>query len=152
MAELKLGTRSLRQRQPPKPVLALGYLLVLASGLTALGQHALDWFTLDGGGGTSTGGVYAVTGSIGQPDAGGMNGGQFTLSGGFWPGLIVPPPSLFIQVSGDSVVIAWSPVTLDFELEETADLAGAVWTAAPAGNPVTISITGTAKFYRLRKP
>jgi hypothetical protein len=29
----------------------------------------LDWFTIDGGGGTSTGGVYAVSGTIGQPDA-----------------------------------------------------------------------------------
>ena len=31
---------------------------------------AVDWFTIDGGGGTSTGGVYSVSGTIGQPDAG----------------------------------------------------------------------------------
>ena len=38
--------------------------------------YALDWSTIDGGGGTSTGGVYAVSGTIGQPDAGRMSGGN----------------------------------------------------------------------------
>jgi len=30
-------------------------------------QYALDWSTVDGGGGTSTGGVYTGTGTAGQP-------------------------------------------------------------------------------------
>ena len=47
-------------------------------------DYSLDWSTLDGGGGTSTGGVYSVSGTIGQPDAGAMSGGSFTLVGGFW--------------------------------------------------------------------
>jgi hypothetical protein len=34
-------------------------------------NYSIDWFTIDGGGGTSTGGVYSVSGTIGQPDAGG---------------------------------------------------------------------------------
>lgn len=59
--------------------------------------------------------------------------------------------TLFIQLSGDSVIISWSPANAGFELEATADLSGAVWTAAPAGNPVTIPVTGPAKFYRLKK-
>jgi hypothetical protein len=36
----------------------------------ALAQYAINWHTIDAGGGTSTGGVYSVSGSIGQPDAG----------------------------------------------------------------------------------
>ena len=44
--------------------------------------------------------------------------------------------------------IAW----FGFQLEEKEDLAEVVWTAAPAGNPVTIPITGPARFYRLTKP
>jgi hypothetical protein len=32
---------------------------------------AIDWSTIDGGGGTCTGGVYSVSGTIGQPDAAG---------------------------------------------------------------------------------
>ena len=52
-------------------------------------SYSLDWFTVDGGGGTSTGGVYSVSGTIGQPDAGVMSGGNFSLTGGFW-GAFVP--------------------------------------------------------------
>ena len=132
-------------------------LLLAASGLTIEAQDfALDWFTIDGGGVTSSAGRYTVSGTIGQPDAGVMTGGQFTLDGGSWPGIIVPStgeaPTLFIQSSAEAVIISWSPATAGFALEATADLAGAVWTAAPAGNPVTIPLSGPARFYRLRKP
>src|SRR3989442_3929356 len=49
-------------------------------------NYSVDWFTIDGGGGVSTGGVYAVTGTIGQPDAGLMTGGSYAVAGGFWAG------------------------------------------------------------------
>ncbi|HJU38755.1 MAG TPA: hypothetical protein VJ724_04225 [Tahibacter sp.] len=32
----------------------------------------------------STGGVYALTGTVGQPDAGTLAGGRFAIYGGFW--------------------------------------------------------------------
>ncbi len=49
----------------------------------------VDRFTVDGGGGTSSGGEFALSGTIGQPDATStvMTGGEFELEGGFWPGL-----------------------------------------------------------------
>ena len=47
-------------------------------------NFTIDWFTIDGGGGTSTGGVYSVSGTIGQPDAGTMSAGNYSLVGGFW--------------------------------------------------------------------
>jgi len=131
-------------------------ILHFAFCLQAWGQYSIDWSTTDGGGGTSTGGAYSITDTIDQPDAGTMSGGTYTLQGGFWPGMIVPStgasPTLYIQRSGDSVIISWSPATEGFALEATIDLVGAAWTAAPSGNPVTIPITGPAKFYRLRKP
>jgi len=34
-------------------------------------QCSIDWYKIAGGGGTSTGGVYSASGTIGQPDAGG---------------------------------------------------------------------------------
>ena len=49
--------------------------------------YTLDWFTVDGGGGTATGGNYSVNGTIGQPDAGTLTGGGYTVQGGFWGGL-----------------------------------------------------------------
>ena len=49
------------------------------------GGYDLTWNTIDGGGGTSTGGVYSLSGTIGQPDAGTLTGGgTYTLNGGFW--------------------------------------------------------------------
>jgi hypothetical protein len=47
---------------------------------------SLTWWTVDGGGGQSSGGTFAVSGTAGQPDAGTLTGGDFTLTGGFWPG------------------------------------------------------------------
>jgi hypothetical protein len=131
--------------------------VVLFSTLAAFSQYSIDWFTINGGGGTSTGGVYSVTGTIGQPDAGAMSGGTYTLQGGFWSGLVVPSstggPTLFIQWSGNNVIISWSPATSGFVLEETLSLVSPSWSAAPTGNPTApIPASGLAKFYRLRKP
>ena len=43
--------------------------------------------TIDGGGAMrSTGGDLELSGTIGQPDAGAMSGGAFTLTGGFFFG------------------------------------------------------------------
>ena len=56
-------------------------------GTVALGQSfQVDWYTIDGGGGTSAAGPFAVSGTIGQPDAGSMSGGSYQLNGGFWGG------------------------------------------------------------------
>ena len=50
------------------------------------GPYILEWSTIDGGGGTSSGGRYIVSGTIGQPDAAWSAGGDYELLGGFWPG------------------------------------------------------------------
>ena len=55
---------------------------IIAAGLTAQAvraeSYSIDWFTIDGGG-TSTGGVYSVSGTIGQLDAGQMSGDGFAF-------------------------------------------------------------------------
>ncbi len=53
--------------------------------MSAFADYEISWHTIDAGGGTSTGGTYTLTGTIGQPDAGDMSGDNYTLSGGFWP-------------------------------------------------------------------
>lgn len=62
----------------------------LALGATAAsGQtYAIDWWTIDGGGAMrAVGGIYMLSGTIGQPDAGSpMAGGAYALEGGFWGG------------------------------------------------------------------
>ena len=59
--------------------------LGLASARAAAQQYEIPWHTIDGGGGTSSGGSFELSGTIGQHDAGGpMTGGSFSLTGGFW--------------------------------------------------------------------
>jgi hypothetical protein len=68
-------------------ILAIAQLGVVS--VSALADYRLDWWTVYGGGAiTSTGGDYSLGGSIGQPDAGLRSGGNYTLAGGFWGGLL----------------------------------------------------------------
>ncbi len=125
-------------------------------------SYSIDWFTIDGGGGASTGGVYAVSGTIGQPDAGTMSGGNYTLQGGFW-GVAVAiqtegAPLLTITKSGASVIVSWPSPSTGFLLQENISLGNTNWTdvaAVPADNGTTKSVTVTPpignKFYRLKK-
>jgi hypothetical protein len=78
--------------------MATGTTLLTAS--TALaggpsgGPYSIPWSTIDGGGVlNSTGGSFTLSGTVGQPDAGGpMTGGSFSLTGGFWAGVDTSPP------------------------------------------------------------
>src|SRR5436189_1539989 len=92
-------------------VLAL-LLLTFVPTSTEAQNYSIDWFTIDGGGGTSTGGVYSVSGTIGQPDAGQMSGGNFSLTGGFWSifAAVQIPGSPLLRVvltTTNTVLIAW---------------------------------------------
>ena len=53
--------------------------------------YTMDWFTVDAGGGRSSGGGFNVEGTFGQPDAGDASGSGFALRGGFWPGELPDP-------------------------------------------------------------
>ena len=68
----------------------LAALLSLLASVTLAqsgGGYDLSWSTIDGGGATwSEGGGYALGGTLGQPDAGTLTGGGYTLAGGFWGG------------------------------------------------------------------
>lgn len=65
-------------------LLSIVVMLVIATGSRA--DYQIVWSTIDGGGGTSAGGQYVLTGTIGQPDAEYSSGGNYEMLGGFWPG------------------------------------------------------------------
>ena len=68
-------------------VLALVGLLA-GGALAQSGDYDLTWSTVDGGGATfSSGGHYSLGGTAGQPDAGPLEGGEYSLLGGFWGGV-----------------------------------------------------------------
>ena len=139
-------------------------LLSLAAALiagTARSQsYSIDWFTIDGGGGTSTGGVYSVSGTIGQPDAGGpMIGGNYSLTGGFWALPVAvqttgSPTLVIVPFGPGQARISWAPNTPGFVLQESISLTTPNWGNSPSGttNPITVPATPPSKFYRLRKP
>ncbi len=56
-------------------------LMAAATGFAA--NYDISWYTIDGGGAVSAGGGYTLSSSIGQPDAGVLTGGNYTLYGGF---------------------------------------------------------------------
>jgi hypothetical protein len=96
------------------PRLSIYMILCLLSLLVALpvlaqtgGIFDLTWSTIDGGGGAaSTGGGFSLGGTIGQPDAGVMAGGDYTLAGGFWGGGGIQEnrPPTDIQLSNNTIM------------------------------------------------
>jgi len=132
-----------------------------AAGLcaAAFAQYSIDWRTIDGGGGTSTGGVYSVSGTIGQPDAGPtMTNGQYSVTGGFWalPTALQTtnaPTLTIVPATPGKATVSWTPDTPGYVLQETWVLSPANWTNSPSGatNPIVVPATLPTKFYRLYK-
>ena len=72
-------------------VIALACGVLLASPGGASGDSAtphadydLSWWNADGTNGVLNGGRYTLMATAGEPDAAGLAGGPYTLSGGFW--------------------------------------------------------------------
>lgn len=127
--------------------------LVVAGCFPSLGQLSVDWHTIDGGGGTSTSGVYSVTGTIGQPDAGTMSGGAYSLSGGFWSLLSVvqtpDAPLLSITLTTtNTAVVSWPSPSTGFALQQNNDLNTTNWVGA-AESPTD---SGVIKFIIVNQP
>ena len=59
---------------------------LILSVSTANADYSISWHTIDGGGGTSSGGQYVVMGTIAQHDAAYSASDDYELLGGFWPG------------------------------------------------------------------
>ena len=58
--------------------------LLIPWAVRAAGGFMVSSWVVAGGGGAALGGDYHLTGTIGQPEAGVMRGGEYTLSSGFW--------------------------------------------------------------------
>ena len=65
-------------------VLSLLTALLMAVSIVQA-DYQIDWYTIDGGGGTSAGSQYVLTGTIGQHDASYSQSEVFIVMGGFWP-------------------------------------------------------------------
>jgi hypothetical protein len=144
--------------------------LVLAFGLTlpltGFSQaFSINWYKVAGGGGVSTGGVYSVSGTIGQHDASSaLLGGTETVTGGFWSLIAVNTPGaprLSISLTPtNTAVVSWPAPSTGWTLQQNGNLSfPAGWTTVT--NPVStvggrkqviISPPAGNRFFRLRTP
>ena len=114
--------------------------------------------------GTSSNGQYSVSGTIGQPNAGSMSGGNHTLQGGFWGvvAAVQTPGALLLTITFNpqlsTINITWPSPSTGFGLQENPGLDPANWSTVPPTN----SDNGTIKsivvpagpgnrLYRLKK-
>lgn len=85
--------------------LLLALFIPVAMVVAQAGGYSIPWWTVDNGGATSsTGGTYRLNGTSGQPDAGQLSGGSYTLYGGFW-NMAVPTPTPSDEQGGDPDIL-----------------------------------------------
>jgi len=135
-------------------------LFVLLVCNSAFAQYSIDWFTVDGGGGTTSDGVYEISGTIGQPDAGYVITGDYAIEGGFWSDLEAAPelPGLTIElVSPSSVLVSWPAPANGFVLQQNTNVTTTNWVAvtnppvvANGEKQVTVSPLVGNRYYRLK--
>jgi hypothetical protein len=144
----------------------VGAALVLPSALHAQ-NYSIDWYTIAGGGGSSSGtnggATYSISGTIGQPATAAMVGGNYSLTGGFWSiiAAVQTPgsPLLTITRSGSQATISWSSSASGFMLQQSSTLLPNSWstpTYTLTTNGATISTTVPAnsgyEYFRLVNP
>ncbi len=128
-------------------------------------SYQIDKFNITGGGGTSVGGPYSVRSAIGQPSAGTMSGGRFSVVSGFWgvPAVVQTygAPLLTLTRSNTDIIMSWPLSAPGFVLDDSPTLIGSsppwVQVQFPSvTNATTVTVTMPAptgiRFYRLRKP
>lgn len=126
-------------------------------------NYSINWHKVAGGGGTSTGGTYAISGTAGQHDAGGpMTGGSYSLTGGFWAYIAalqtVGAPTLYITHSGTTVTVYWQDVS-GWSLQQTSSIKPPVtwtlntsWTTTGGTNYLNLTSPPGTMFFRLEGP
>ncbi len=147
-----------------KPWWAIAAVLLAVTVLkTHAPPYAIDWYEIGGGAGTSTGGIYQVSATIGHfAGRAASIGADFSLVGGFTSIITVIEttglPNLSIAPVGKTVVVFW-PNTARCKLLQTSDLAGGNWTASDytitavnGTNTVTLNSPTGNLFFRLSKP
>ncbi|SRR6266567_7782737 len=145
-------------------ILSAATMLLFTLALNAQ-PYSINWYKVAGGGGTSTGGVYSVSGTTGQPDAGTMNGGNYNLVGGVWSFVAAVPtpgaPLLTItRTITNTVAVSWPSPSTGFVLQQNTNRVNSVnWSnvlTAPtddgARKTVVVNPPAGNRFYRLFHP
>ena len=133
-------------------------MVFLAISPVAWAQLMDNWWTVDGGGGTSSAAQFTLNGTIGQANAGVMSGGGYILRGGFWGIVATLPPRLTITYTASTVSICW-PYPSSGYILQSASLINPTWTPVstqptqidPLTWCVSLPTSSNVRFYRLKK-
>jgi hypothetical protein len=121
--------------------------------------YSVTWYKVSGGGGTSSNSQYAISGTIGQHDAGGpMTGGSYSVTGGFWALYAVQTPGapfLTITYVGGQAVVSWDSSVTGWTLQTNSNISTGTW-----GNYLGLVVNNSATnspptgnvFFRLTHP
>jgi hypothetical protein len=118
--------------------------------------YSINWYKIANGGGASSNGQYSVSGTIGQPDAGGpLTGGSYSVTGGFWALYAVQTPGaplLSIKLTTtNTVMVYWPSPSASFNLQLNTSVA-----PANKGNwvtpPQSVTDNGTIKYIIVNPP
>jgi hypothetical protein len=146
-----------------KSLMAILAMVALMALSASAQSYNISWYKVAGGGGTSSGGQYSLSGTIGQPDASGaLTGGNYSITGGFWAliSVIQTPgaPALYIRYSANSVTVYWQNVS-GWTLHQNNNLTtpagwtlNSSWTTSNGTNFLQIVAPKGNEFYRLSNP
>ncbi len=161
------SARGLAHSKTWRRFLAACMTLMLSTLYAHAQQYAVPWFKIAGGGGMqSTGGVYALSGTIGQVDAGRAAAtNAFRIEAGFWAIAIQQlgyPPLNITKDAGTNYFVSWLTAEPGLMLQQASALSTpTVWidtselvSTSGLTNIVQQGIAGgvTHRFYRLRRP
>lgn len=145
--------------------LILCLILPLLTAAAQAQSYSITSRVIAGGGGTSSGGQYAVTGAVAQPEAStASTGGTYSISGGFFAQYMAlqrtGAPHLTIRaVAGSNVQVVWGSNVPGWVLQSNvSELSPAGW-ADVVGTPTVNGAeqilqfaAGSGRvFFRLRK-
>jgi hypothetical protein len=144
--------------------LFIGLGLLSAAGAANAQSYSIDWYKVAGGGGTSSNGQYAITGTIGQHDAGGpLTGGNFSHTGGFWSLVAVQTPGspllTIVRTSSSTVTVSWPLSAAGFRLQQNINLGTTNWTTPGetitnngTNNFIIVNLPAANRYFRLVNP
>jgi len=129
---------------------------------------SIDWYTVDGGGGSTSAGDFTLSGTVGQPDAGALiaSGYDFAVFGGYWGQfgdvIPVPPerPVLSISFAGPNSLLLFWPASQAGYLVQKRLADAQSWndlttTPVVVGNEYQVALSFTPAdaptYFRLRK-
>ena len=141
-----------------KSLMAILAMVALMALSASAQNYNISWYKVAGGGGTSSGGQYSLSGTIGQPDASGaLTGGNYSITGGFWALYAVQTPGaplLTITYFGNQAVVSWPPAVSGWTLQTNNNLSIGTWgnyLGTVVNNSVTNSPPRGNLFFRLKQ-